>query len=109
MRSQAEMAKPCMTSVEIIPQSGFGKCQKVGGKRTAHDSLRDTPSQMPLIQGATTRPYCLPSSVAAPEFLALPTLRVTRIAPCERDMAAIWQSAPSMGRPSRRRREAISA
>ena len=45
------------------------------GKRTAHDSLRDTPSQMPLIQGTTTRPYCLPRSVTAPEFLALPENR----------------------------------
>ena len=38
----------------------------------AHDSLRDTLSQMSLIQGTTTRPYCLPRSVTAPEFLALP-------------------------------------
>ena len=37
------------------------------------------------------------------------TFRVTRTAPRERDMAAIWQSASPMGRPAWRRLAAISA
>ena len=37
------------------------------------------------------------------------TLRVTRVAPRERDIAAIWKSASPIGRPVRRRSAAISA
>ena len=49
------------------------------------------------------------STMSTPVPLKSLTLRVTRTARRERDMAAIWQSASPIGRPARRRPAAISA
>lgn len=54
----------------------------------------------PVVQGSTTS---IPAPSKSRSFL------VTRTAPRARDMAAIWQSASPIGRPARRRPEAISA
>ena len=49
------------------------------------------------------------STTSTPVPLKCRTLRVTRTAPRERHMAAIWQSASPIGRPAWRRSAAISA
>lgn len=86
-----------------------GRCVSTGREPrtgvTAIHSRTVTSGQRPPLSAGTDQGSMTLTPVSSKSL----TLRVTRNAPRERDMAAIWQSASPIGRPAWRRPAAISA